>query len=418
MKIRILFMLMLFSSPLMWAQQSFTLEQCRQMAIANYPRMERLVLLEKLNQIEQENTGSAWLPDVSVHAQATYQSDVIELDLPVPGFNFEPLSNDQYKAWLELKQIIWDGGINKARRMANDVSLKTSQQQLEVEAHQLSLMVENLFFMLVLSERSEAILQQQFEVLQQQLTKAETAVKAGMIREKDRLQLTVEQLNMQQKIQEARHQRQALQEAMSITTGARLTAAQLLLPDDIALDEGWELRPELSLFSKQQQQLGAANELLVRSRYPKLFGFAQAGYGKPGLNMLNNSMDAYYVLGVGLSWKVFDWNNTRRSIEANAVQGEMIEIERAQFIRQVELSLSETKEDIEKLKSLIDYDVKVLKMRADILRAATLELENGTITASDYLGDLNAETIAKINREIHQIQLLKAKTKYNSLLGL
>lgn len=223
---------------------------------------------------------------------------------------------------------------------------------------------------------------------------------------------------MLQKLQGAKHQRQALQEAMSITTGTRLTAAQLLLPDDTALDEGWELRPELSLFSKQQQQLSAANELLVRSRYPKIFGFAQAGYGKPGLNMLNNSMDTYYVVGVGLSWKIFDWNNTRRSIEANAVQGEMIEIERAQFIRQVELSLSETEEDIEKLKSLIDYDLEVVKMRAEILRATTLELENGTITASDYLGDLNAETIAKINREIHQIQLLQAKTKYNSLLGL
>lgn len=418
MKIRILCMFVLFSSPAMWAQQAFTLEQCRQMAIANYPRMERLVLLEKLNQIEQENTGSVWLPDVSLHAQATYQSDVIELDLPVPGFNFEPLSNDQYKAWFELKQLIWDGGINKARRMANDVSLKTGQQQLEVEAHQLGLMVENLFFMLVLSERSEAILQQQFEVLQQQLIKAETAVKAGMFREKDRLQLAVEQLNMQQKLQRAKHQRQALQEAMSITTGTPLTAAQLLLPVDTALDGGWELRPELSLFSQQQQQLGAANELLVRSRYPKIFGFAQAGYGKPGLNMLNNSMDTYYVVGVGLSWKVFDWNNTRRSIEANALQGKMIEIERVQFIRQVELNLSEAREDIEKLKSLIEYDVKVVNMRADILKAATLELENGTITASDYLGDLNAETIAKINREIHQIQLLQAKTKYNSLLGL
>ena len=39
------------------------------------------------------------------------------------------------------------------------------------------------------------------------------------------------------------------------------------------------------------------------------------------------------------------------------------------------------------------------------------------ISSSDYLIDLNAETIAKINNELHKIQLVQAIVKYNSILG-
>ena len=48
-------------------------------------------------------------------------------------------------------------------------------------------------------------------------------------------------------------------------------------------------RPELELFNLQETQLETSKEVISKSNYPKLFGFAQAGYGNPGLNMLDNS---------------------------------------------------------------------------------------------------------------------------------
>ena len=47
----------------------------------------------------------------------------------------------------------------------------------------------------------------------------------------------------------------------------------------------------------------------------------------------------------------------------------------------------------------------------------TPQFENETITTSDYIQDVQAETVAKLNIEIHQIQLNEAIEKYNLIKG-
>ena len=51
------------------------------------------------------------------------------------------------------------------------------------------------------------------------------------------------------------------------------------------------------MFSKQNELLSANSEILQKQRNPKLFGFGQAGYGRPGMNMLSTKFDTYYLVG-------------------------------------------------------------------------------------------------------------------------
>ena len=46
-----------------------------------------------------------------------------------------------------------------------------------------------------------------------------------------------------------------------------------------------------------------------------------------------------------------------------------------------------------------------------------LQLKNGVITTTDYVKELNAETIAKISQSLHELQRLKAIVNYNTLKG-
>ena len=46
-----------------------------------------------------------------------------------------------------------------------------------------------------------------------------------------------------------------------------------------------------------------------------------------------------------------------------------------------------------------------------IAKSAAAELENGIVTSTDYLIDLNAETVAKIN---HEIQILQGVSRMGS----
>ena len=71
----------------------------------------------------------------------------------------------------------------------------------------------------------------------------------------------------------------------------------------------------------------------------------------------------------------------------------------------------------DKLKKLIDSDSKLVSLRSEIAKTSASKLENETITTSDYIQDVQAETIAKINIEIHRIQLNEAIEKYNLIKG-
>jgi outer membrane protein TolC len=105
----ILIILITFSSI---AQQSITLEECYRLVAENYPVAKQLELFEAQNKLDSEVISTSKLPQLSLDAQATYQSDVIEV--PIPSANIEPLNNDQYRATVSVNQLIYNGGLVNA----------------------------------------------------------------------------------------------------------------------------------------------------------------------------------------------------------------------------------------------------------------------------------------------------------------
>jgi len=49
--------------------------------------------------------------------------------------------------------------------------------------------------------------------------------------------------------------------------------------------------------------------------------------------------------------------------------------------------------------------------------AAKAQLENGVITANDFLKEVNAEDLARQSLITHQVQLLQAQINYQTILG-
>ena len=59
----------------------------------------------------------------------------------------------------------------------------------------------------------------------------------------------------------------------------------------------------------------------------------------------------------------------------------------------------------EKLDHMIALDQEIINKREAVRRGSETALENGTITATDYLEDLNAEIKARIDAESHVLEL-------------
>jgi outer membrane protein TolC len=149
---------------------------------------------------------------------------------------------------------------------------------------------------------------------------------------------------------------------------------------------------------------------------PKLYAFGQLGYGRPGLNMLNNEFDDFYIVGATLKWNFWDWNKTKREKQVYAIQKSMVTTKRENFTKNLSIDLQNRKAAIQKLEEALKRDADIVTLRSGITQIAQSQLNNGVITTSDYLNELNAETQARINLETHKIQLEQAKVSY--LLGM
>ena len=70
------------------------------------------------------------------------------------------------------------------------------------------------------------------------------------------------------------------------------------------------------------------------------------------------------------------------------------------------------------IKEKLETDRKIIDLKTTITHLAASKLKNGVFTSPEYIRELQAETIAKLNHELHKIQLLEAKEKLHFILGI
>jgi outer membrane protein TolC len=414
----IVIILTLLPSMLTFAQDKIELENCRKMARANYPKLKQSELIQQIKALKVENNQSAYLPQIDLKGQATYQSDVTAINLNIPGIVIPSLAKDQYKLYLDVKQTIWDGGMTNSKNLLEDALLESDLQKLEVEAYQLNGLVDAYFFNLMIIRQNEQVLAAQLDVLGKQVARLENANKEGAARQKDLEKLMAEKLLLNQKMIEMASKRKSIAAVLSIVTGSEISADAVPQLPENGLDKANEpKRPEFKLFELQQKQLLISDKLFSSSRNPMFFGFGQAGYGRPGLNMLSNEFNPYYLVGVGLSWRVINWQNSLRNKKINSLQREVVGTLQSDFEQKQKMQLADAESQIANLRQLIASDEELLALRKKISARAASELENGVVTSTDYLTDLNSETVALINYETHKIQLVQATVNYNNILG-
>lgn len=95
----------------------------------------------------------------------------------------------------------------------------------------------------------------------------------------------------------------------------------------------------------------------------------------------------------------------------------MIEVQKETFLLNTNSQLEQQKADIDKLRQLLDSDIQIVELRRTVTDAAKAQLENGVITANDYLKEINAEDQARQLKITHEVQLLQAQINYQTILG-
>lgn len=411
-------LLLLLPAQLVFAQNEVMLDSCYSWTRQNYPNLKQAGVWEQITALKKENLKTANLPQLTLNGQASYQSNVTKIDIPDLPVNISPMSKDQYKAYAEFRQSIWDGGLTAANTELEDAILKSNLSQLEVELYKLNEQVSQSFFTALAIDKQNRILEAQIEVMQEKLKEVRSGIEAQVVEASAEWEIEAEILNMEQNRIQLLAGKSAAVHILSILTGKNIDDNAEFQSQQENSNENTAInRPENELFADQRSRLVKQSDLLSKTRNPKIFGFGQAGYGRPGLNMLNNNFDTYYLVGVGVSWNAFDWKKTAREKQMLQLQSDMIDQQEETFTQNISVLLAQQQEQIYKLEKLLETDKKMVTLRSNIVKTSASKLENETIKTSDYIQDVQAETIAKLNAELHQIQLNEAREKYSLIQG-
>ncbi len=231
--------------------------------------------------------------------------------------------------------------------------------------------------------------------------------------------LTAEKIKAGQQLTELTRRRQSLVSALEQITGMTgLQDASFPLPEiTISGDEIID-NPDMRLFEVRSRQLEMSKDLLKSQRMPKAFGFAQAAYGNPpGSNFFSETADFYYSVGAGFKWNIFDWNKNSNERKSFSIQQELIDIRRSAAEESLQRLLTVRMAEIDAQREAAEQDDELIRIRTKIAGVAASQLKNGTITASQYLTELNNEKQAVISAAVRQIGISRAEVDYIYITG-
>jgi outer membrane protein TolC len=407
------------------SQEFLDLDTCIEISINNHPTHKNKYLNKQVRDLTIKNNISNFLPNLSFEGKATYQSEAFSLDIEfpdIPGFDISlpqpPL--DQYNLSVNLNQLIWDGGRIKHLNAFEYIKYEAEQKKTDIDLYNLREQIENNYFSILILQESESQLVLTINELNQKKKSVKSAVDNGTLTHDNYDILLAEILKLEQNLTELQENKKAgiriLEEFMSEELSEDI---KLILPKNtnILTDSIRINRPENELFNIQTELLNKQEKLLSSNRMPFMGAFAQAGYGNPGLTMVNDEWTGFYIIGAKLSWTIWDRNKTEREKEILKINQGLINNRMESFDKSVMIQAEKYLAEISKLQKIIEKDDEIIQLQENICNTAESKLLNGIITSTEYIKLVNDKSRSIIKKDMHSIQLIQAKRNYLRTIG-
>ncbi len=394
-----------------------TLEECQQAAEKNYPLIQQYGLIEKTTELTVSNIQKGWFPQVSVSAQATYQSDVtawpgeMKTMMTGMGIDMKGLTKDQYRVGIDVQQTIYDGGvIGSQKRIAREEG-KVQAAQNEVNIYNVRKRVNEMYFSLLLIDEQIKLNSDLQTLLAGNERKLESMTKRGTAAESDLLNVKAERLNVVQKATELASQKQMLLRMLSTFCGMEVREVRKPVLSVTVTQQQMGHRPELKALDAQIGLLNAQEKALDAMLMPKVGVFAQGFYGYPGLNMFEDMMRHKWslngIIGARVTWNIGALYTRKNDKAKLQLQRDMTENNREVFLFNNNLEQIQQNENIARYRQLMANDEEIISLRSAVRKAAESKLAHGIIDVNDLVREINQEHAAYVQQSVHEIEMLK-----------
>jgi len=366
------------------------------------------------------------LPAISALAQTQFQSDVPRPPVTLPSGEpiFSP-PKDSYDVSVRIDQRLFDPAI-QPRLALTRADLAESQARLRATLFTLRHEVNEAFFTAALLQEQMRALAATIAELDTRLRETAARVREGSALASDAAAVEATLLQQRQQDEELRANRGAALARLARLTGHAIDAdAALALPDLAAAVEQarngldtLRARPEYVQFERARDRAARQQDLVSAQERPQVSAFGRVGYGKPGLNFIDDRFESYAVAGIQLQWKAWTWGAPGREREALALQQSIVAAEEAAFSDSLRRSIQADLATIDRLQGALTIDERILALRDTVDRTARARFEEGVVTASEYL-DRHTEWLrAQLDQTRHGVELAAARARLLTTLGL
>ena len=385
-----------------------TLQQCCSLARENYPLAKQYDLISLSEQYTLANIKSGNYPQLQLSGSVSYQSDATTLPFDIPNLDFHGQPKDQYRVMIELRQNIWDGGEKANSKRNARLVAEENKRKLDISMHELEDRVNNIFFGILLLDaqlNQNSLLE---ENLRSSLSCVEALRNNGIVGQSEVDAVKVEILGVRQKRAVLQSSRASYIDMLSLLTGKKMDEKDnFVRPEMLASAEDVDFqRPELLWYDARMRTVENEKQKLKTLYMPRFSLFAQGGYGNPGLNMLEDKFRPYYIVGARLNWNISSLYTLKNSRKLLSEKAKSIDAERETFVVNNDFRKREKEGMMQALEKQLREDDEIIRLRGNIRKASEAKLSNGTISATDHIREINAESLAKQAKDIHEIEYL------------
>lgn len=393
-----------------------SLDECYILAKNNYPQIKKADLITKTKDYSITNANMGYVPKIIFSARASYQSDVTKIPFDVPFFDIPVLSNDQYKITVNVVQPIWDGGKIEAEKDNIEAQSKSEESSLEVQLYNLKYRVNQLFFSILLLDEQLKQNEIYSKDLERTYNMVKQSIRNGVANTTDLDTVTLEQIKNKQAKAQIKAVKETYSNALSILIGKNIDNG-LIKPEYVEINDYTIKRPELEFFADKINLLEVNKKNITASYMPKFDLFFSAGYGKPGLDMLDDSFQPYYIAGIKMDWAIVGFYTGERNKKIIELNKKSLELEKQTFLFNTNIDIQNQQSKIKQIKDTMAYDDEIVQLRNNIRISSEIKMKQGTMTVNDYMREVTAENIAKQGKILHEIELLQAVYEMKNIIN-
>jgi outer membrane protein TolC len=390
------------------------------------PRARELELLARQTELRVQNIDVEQRPSLTTLSQTQYQSDAPIAPFTTPtGEPAFAAPKFTYDLSFRVDQRVFDPAIEPRRALAR-AELAESQARVRTALFTLRQEVNDAFFTAALLQEQIGTLDATMASFEARLQEANIRVREGAAVPSDAAAIEAAWLQQRQQVDGLRaNRRAALARLAALTAHSIDPDARAVLPAlQTTVAEAREAltreraRPEYAQFDRTRERTARQMAMTQAEDRPQLSAFARGGYGRPGLNFIIDRPEGYALGGVQFQWRTWTWHTSTHEREAIALQQPIVTAEEAAFTSSLHRAIEADLAAIDHLEAALPTDDRIVSLRETIERTAKARLDEGAITASEYVDRHTEWLAAQFDRARHRVELAQARARVLTTLGL